>query len=158
MADTLQQRPVPKTDLDKLAARSDLGRLADALEDVTAEDLERALRALKRDRRPAEVPPVDGDFYDVFATFGEDERRLQRSVRRFFADHVRPVINDYWDRGEFPKEIIPKVAALVEELYGPLPARHVPETFALDVVRTRLRRPVRVDLFRGALGLVHGHD
>ena len=119
MADTLQQRPVPKTDLDKLAARSDLGRLASALEDVTAEDLESALRALKRDRRPAEVPPVDGDFYDVFATFSEDERRLQRSVRRFFADHVRPVINDYWDRGEFPKEIIPKVAALVEELYGP---------------------------------------
>ena len=122
MADTLPQRPDLQADLDKLAARPDLSRLADALEGVTADELSQALRTVKRDRRAPEVPPVNGDFYDFFATFSDDERRLQRSVRRFFAESVRPIIDDYWDRGEFPKVVIPKMAALLHSLYGPYQA------------------------------------
>ena len=123
MADTLQKRPDLTPDLlNQLADRPDAARLAELLADTNADDLAAALHAVKRERRPARVPPVDGDFYEMFATFSEDERDLQRKLRAFFATSVHPIIDDYWDRGEFPKVVVPKLAALMQELYGPYAA------------------------------------
>jgi glutaryl-CoA dehydrogenase len=102
-----------------LAERVDLERLRDVLETASVDDLEQALHRLERDKQVVTPPPVNGDFYDIADAFDETEQRMQRILRDFFAKEVHPIINDYWDRGEFPTEIIPKFADLVEELYGP---------------------------------------
>jgi glutaryl-CoA dehydrogenase len=42
----------------------------------------------------------------------EEERAIRDRVRAFCDAEVIPVINDYWERAEFPFELIPKLAAL----------------------------------------------
>jgi Acyl-CoA dehydrogenases len=40
------------------------------------------------------------------------ERALRDKVRAFCNEHVVPIINDYWERAEFPFELIPRIAEL----------------------------------------------
>lgn len=40
------------------------------------------------------------------------ERALRDKVRTFCNEHVLPIINDYWERAEFPFELIPRIAEL----------------------------------------------
>ncbi|HJQ28805.1 MAG TPA: acyl-CoA dehydrogenase family protein [Rubrobacter sp.] len=42
----------------------------------------------------------------------EEERGIRDKVRAFADREVIPIINDYWDKAEFPFEIIPKMAEL----------------------------------------------
>ena len=56
------------------------------------------------------------DFYLVEERLGDDERAVRDRVREFCDREVVPVINDYWQREEFPFELVPKIAAL--ELAG----------------------------------------
>ena len=42
----------------------------------------------------------------------EKERSVRDKVRAFCDQEVIPIINDYWERAEFPFELIPKIAAL----------------------------------------------
>ena len=59
-----------------------------------------------------ELPAIDGDFYNISHTLSREERELQLKVRAFMEEEVKPLVNDYWLRGEFPHALIPKVAAL----------------------------------------------
>ncbi len=52
------------------------------------------------------------DFYLMDELLTEEERRIRDKVRDFCDREVIPVINDYWERAEFPFELIPKMAAL----------------------------------------------
>lgn len=52
------------------------------------------------------------DFYLMNELLTEEERRIRDKVRDFCDREVIPVINDYWERAEFPFELIPKLAAL----------------------------------------------
>ena len=61
----------------------------------------------------ASVPALSGsDLYLTDELLGEEERAVRDRVRRFSDEEVRPVINDYWERAEFPFPLIPKLAAL----------------------------------------------
>jgi glutaryl-CoA dehydrogenase len=42
----------------------------------------------------------------------EEERAVRDKVRAFCEKEVIPIINDYWERAQFPFELIPKLAAL----------------------------------------------
>ena len=42
----------------------------------------------------------------------DDERAIRDRVRAFGEDEVLPVINAYWERAEFPFELVPKLADL----------------------------------------------
>ena len=114
MTDTTLQPDAVKETQPESPALSRLLELA-----PSEEALAEVVRGLERSQRTPTPPPVDGDFYDVMDTFSEDEKRVQRTLRDFFAREIHPIINDYWDRGEFPKEVVPKFGALVEELFGP---------------------------------------
>jgi glutaryl-CoA dehydrogenase len=59
-----------------------------------------------------ELPPVDGDFYDLSHMLSEEDRSLQLKVRSFMENEIQPIVNDYWLRAEFPFEIVEKFAAL----------------------------------------------
>jgi len=59
-----------------------------------------------------ELPPVNGDFYDLAGMLTEEECALQLKVRHFMETEIQPIVNEYWFKAEFPFEIIPKLAAL----------------------------------------------
>ena len=52
------------------------------------------------------------DFYRMDELLTDEERAIRDKVRAFCDRDVIPVINEYWERAEFPFEIIPKLAAL----------------------------------------------
>ena len=52
------------------------------------------------------------DFYHMDELLTDEERAIRDKVRAFCDRDVIPVINEYWERAEFPFEVIPKLAAL----------------------------------------------
>ena len=52
------------------------------------------------------------DFYLLDEKLTDDERGVRDRLRDFCAKEVTPVINGYWERAEFPFELVPKIAAL----------------------------------------------
>jgi len=52
------------------------------------------------------------DFYLMDELLTAEERSIRDKVRAFCDKEVIPIINDYWERAEFPFELIPKMAAL----------------------------------------------
>lgn len=52
------------------------------------------------------------DYYQIDDLLDSSEREIRRRVRTFVKTEVEPIINDYWERAEFPHELIPKLAAL----------------------------------------------
>src|ERR1700727_692915 len=59
-----------------------------------------------------EPPPIEGDFYHLGHLLTESQRALQLKVRAFMEGEIKPIVNPYWLKGEFPHEIIPRLAAL----------------------------------------------
>lgn len=52
------------------------------------------------------------DYFVVRDQFSESEWERFISTRRFVDQQVLPVINDYWERAEFPWPLVPKLAEL----------------------------------------------
>jgi glutaryl-CoA dehydrogenase len=52
------------------------------------------------------------DFYLMDELLTPEERSIRDKVRAFCDQEVIPIINDYWERAEFPFELVPKIAAL----------------------------------------------
>jgi glutaryl-CoA dehydrogenase len=56
--------------------------------------------------------PPGTDYYQLDDLLSDDERAIRDRVRAFADREVLPIINDYWERAEFPFELIPKLAEL----------------------------------------------
>ena len=52
------------------------------------------------------------DYYRLDDRLSDDERNLRDRVRAFADDEVLPIINGYWERAEFPFELVGKLAEL----------------------------------------------
>jgi glutaryl-CoA dehydrogenase len=52
------------------------------------------------------------DYYVFDDLFTDEEREVRDKVRAFADAEVIPIINSYWEKAEFPFELVPKVAAL----------------------------------------------
>lgn len=52
------------------------------------------------------------DFYLLESTLSEPQRQKLAQVRQFMRDRIRPVINEYWTREEFPHDLLPAMAEL----------------------------------------------
>ncbi|MCW2677801.1 MAG: glutaryl-CoA dehydrogenase [Modestobacter sp.] len=66
---------------------------------------------------PVVEPPVLGgpehtDYYKLDDLLTEEQRELRRRIRGFMDREVLPIINPYWERAEFPHELVPKLAQL----------------------------------------------
>ena len=57
-----------------------------------------------------DLPYADGDFYAFEQLLTDKERDRLAEIREFLAREVRPIAVDFWNRGEFPMELIPKLA------------------------------------------------
>ncbi len=52
------------------------------------------------------------DYYLLDEQLSGEERAIRDRVRAFGEQEVLPIINDHWERAEFPFELVPKLAAL----------------------------------------------
>lgn len=104
-------------DLDQLAKineKIDLAEAMKALGSLDDSQLKGLMKMLKTKQKKGQhdLPPINGDFYNLDLKLTEEQRALQLKVRNFMENEVRPIVNDYWNRGKFPMEIIPKFAKL----------------------------------------------
>ena len=58
------------------------------------------------------LPAVTSDFYDLEGLLPDEDRALIRRVRSFMDEQVEPIINEYWTRAQFPRQLIPEMAKL----------------------------------------------
>jgi len=52
------------------------------------------------------------DYFLMKDQLTDQETEIMYKVRAFGEAEVLPIVNDYWERGEFPFELVPKLAAL----------------------------------------------
>ena len=57
-----------------------------------------------------DLPYADGDFYAFEQMLSAKEQDRLAEIRDFLAREVRPIAVDWWNRGEFPRDLIPKLA------------------------------------------------
>lgn len=104
-------------DLDQLAKinkQIDLSEAMQTLGQLDENQLKGLMKMLKTKRRKGQhdLPPIDGDFYNLDLKLTDEQRELQLKVRNFMEDEVRPLVNDHWNRAKFPFEIIEKFREL----------------------------------------------
>ncbi len=56
--------------------------------------------------------PSPRDFLDVDSTLDVEERLLTTTVRRFVADKILPEVGGWFDRAEFPRELVKEMGSL----------------------------------------------
>ncbi|WP_262245718.1 acyl-CoA dehydrogenase family protein [Parapedobacter soli] len=98
--------------LDKLSQKVNLPRVMDAFSKLDDNQFNALMRMLRGGQPKRELPPINGDFYELHMRLSEEDRALQLKVREFMEREIRPLVNHYWLRDEFPFEIIPKLAEL----------------------------------------------
>lgn len=98
--------------LGKLAEKVDLPEVMKAFGKMDEQQLQGLLKMMEHSGKHKELPPVNADFYAVSELLTDEERVLQLKVRAFMEAEVKPIINEYWLRAEFPHELIPKLASL----------------------------------------------
>ena len=97
----------------KLSEKVDLGELVGMVANMDEATLKSLMKMAKKPRGGAkELPPVDGDFYNLASTLTDRQRDIQMAIRNFMEREVKPIINDYWSRDEFPRELIAKIRDL----------------------------------------------
>ena len=57
-------------------------------------------------------PAATSDLFLLDELLSDGERAVRDRVRRFCDEEVLPVINDHWERAQFPFDLIPKLAQL----------------------------------------------
>jgi len=110
MASILQQ-----LDMDKIAMLSekvDLNKMVGLVSTMKKEDLQKLMKFMEGGKRKHEFPEVDGDFYDLQKLLSPEEREIQLRVREYMNSEIRPIVNSYWLKDEFPHQIIPRMARL----------------------------------------------
>ncbi|MGR7024153.1 acyl-CoA dehydrogenase family protein [Geodermatophilus sp. URMC 62] len=55
---------------------------------------------------------VTSDFYELEALLDDQDRETLHRVRAFMDEQVEPIINEYWTRAQFPRQLIPGIAEL----------------------------------------------
>ena len=98
--------------LDKLSRKVDLPKVMDSFSKLDEKQLNGLMKMLDGGKPKRELPPINGDFYELHLRLSEADRALQLKVRDFMEREIRPLVNHYWLRDEFPCEIIPKLAKL----------------------------------------------
>lgn len=101
--------------LGKLSQKVDLSEIMKTVGELDDRQLTGLMKMLKHKggkKGQHKLPPIDGDFYDLALKLSPEQRELQIRVRNFMEEEIRPIANEYWNRAEFPFQIIPKMAEL----------------------------------------------
>jgi glutaryl-CoA dehydrogenase len=106
---------VDRFDLKRIAALAreiDVVKLVGILAELQPADLAHLASQVRAKHRKTPLPEAHGDFYELGQLLPPDELAIKLRVREAMAREVAPIVNDYWLRGEFPRQVIPTLAAL----------------------------------------------
>jgi glutaryl-CoA dehydrogenase len=95
-----------------LARHVDLGKLLRLLSQLEAADLAHLASQVKSKHRTTPLPEINGDFYGLRRKLTPEDDAVLVRVSEFMQSEVAPIVNDYWLKGEFPHQVIPKLAEL----------------------------------------------
>ena len=99
--------------LEALSKKVDLTKIVDSVANLDETQLQGLMKMIGTSPKKRELPPIEGDFYHLGDEALKDEDRvLQLKVRAFLEKEVKPLVNKYWLKAEFPFELIPKIAEL----------------------------------------------
>lgn len=97
--------------LGALASKIDLAGLLNAAAKMDDKQLGQLSKALgvggtKQEHKKRELPTPDGDFFSLLDTVTEEQRGVALQVREFMHAEVAPIMDEYWSRDEFPRQMI----------------------------------------------------
>lgn len=99
--------------LSRLGQKVDLPGLLSSVSQLNDGQLKQLARTLGGGGgRTADLPAPDGDFYGQLGRLTPEQREVRQQVRTFMTDQVRPIMNLYWNRDEFPQQLIPELRKL----------------------------------------------
>jgi len=99
--------------LEALSKKVDLPKMVETISSLDDKQIQGMMKMMGGSGKKKELPPIEGDFYHLGDEALKDEdRELQLKVRAFLEKEVKPIVNHYWNKAEFPFEIIPKLAEL----------------------------------------------
>ena len=87
------------------------------------------------------------DFFDIESMLSEEEILIKKSVRDFVEDEFMPIVDEYYEKGDFPKELIPTIGDL-----GLLGA-NLPEKYGCSGLNNVAYGLINQELERGDSGL-----
>lgn len=93
------------------------------------------------------LPYADGDFYGFEQLLTAKERDRLVEIRSFLSREVAPIAVDCWNRGEFPMELIPKLAEI--DLVSPVRRQGYSNVFAGLVHAEATRADASIATFMG---------
>lgn len=93
------------------------------------------------------LPYADGDFFAFEQLLSQKEQDRLAEIRVFLAREVKPIAVDCWNRGEFPMDIIPKLADI--DLGSPVKRRGYSNLFAGMVHAEITRADTSIATFLG---------
>ncbi|GAA4805763.1 acyl-CoA dehydrogenase family protein [Olivibacter ginsenosidimutans] len=97
--------------LAKIAGKVDLTKVMDGFSKMDDQQLNGLMKLMGREKH-RELPPINPDFYEISDRLNAADSALQLRVRQFMETEVKPLVNHYWLRDEFPFELIPKFGEL----------------------------------------------
>ncbi|RYG15911.1 MAG: acyl-CoA dehydrogenase [Chitinophagaceae bacterium] len=99
--------------LEALSKKVDLPKMVETVSSLNEKQLAGMMKMMDKGNKKRELPPIEGDFYHLGDEALKDEdRELQLKVRAFLEKEIKPIVNEYWLKAEFPHHIIPKLAEL----------------------------------------------
>jgi glutaryl-CoA dehydrogenase len=98
--------------LGQLAEKVDLNKMVGLVSGMKEEDLQKLVKYLEGGKKKHDFPEIDTDFYDLHQLLSSEERAIQLQVRDFMQKEIKPIVNNFWLRDEFPHQIIPELAKL----------------------------------------------
>ncbi|ULH15398.1 acyl-CoA dehydrogenase family protein [Deinococcus sp. KNUC1210] len=98
--------------LSQLARRIDLPALLNAASQMNDGQLKQLARTLSPASKERDLPAPHGDFYGLMDMLSDRQRDIAARVRHFMETEVAPIMNEYWSRDEFPRQLIPKMREL----------------------------------------------
>jgi glutaryl-CoA dehydrogenase len=97
----------------KIFKKVDVTKVLDSLSHMDENQLNSLMKMMSSNHKQRELPPINGDFYHLGQeALNDEDRALQLKVRAFLEKEVKPVVNKYWLKAEFPQELIPRIASL----------------------------------------------
>lgn len=100
-----------------MASFKDLKKIYKILKDVNIKDIlsfiEKNPKLLKQFSKQKEPElNLNSDFYNIFHNLSDEDNTIRLKVRNFMDTTVKPIINDYWYKDEFPHDLIPLIKEL----------------------------------------------
>ncbi|RZK44226.1 MAG: acyl-CoA dehydrogenase [Pedobacter sp.] len=99
--------------LEALSKKVDLAKMVETVSSLDENQLKGMMKMMERGSKKKPLPAIEGDFYHLGdEALSDNDRELQLKVRAFLEKEVKPIVNEYWLKAEFPHHIIPKLAEL----------------------------------------------